>query len=252
MQSKRTRPSRRQFVRTFALGSASTIVGAPWVGTLLATLLGQGRAIAASDGQLNLQLTSFPPLLQSFGSVRIGLTPLNGAYPSGTFSPLIISRGTGDLFYALSSKCPHRGCAVLPFDGTTIACPCHGSQFSINGSLVQGPATSNLLSYPLSFDGLNTLKVTVPGLGYSITGCTVMSDPGQRLRLDFPTFAQVSYEIRFRATAQEAWSVVPFATTSAGTADNSVLTGNGLPASVFVDRSTLSGFYSVALLIKEV
>src|SRR6185369_7783940 len=32
-------PSRRQFVRTFAMGSVTTLVGAPWVGTLVATLL---------------------------------------------------------------------------------------------------------------------------------------------------------------------------------------------------------------------
>src|SRR6266446_1039564 len=165
--------SRRQFIRTFVLGGASSVVGVPWIGTLLATLLGEGRAEAATDGELNLKLTNFPPLLNTGGSVRVSVDPLSGSFPAGDFYPIIISRAAGNVFYAVSSSCTHRGCVVLPFDGNIIACPCHGSEFAIDGSLLNGPATSDLLSYAIKFDGTNTLKVTVPGLGYSITNFTV-------------------------------------------------------------------------------
>src|SRR6266436_3749646 len=115
-------PSRRQFARTFVLGSAGTVAGTTWIGTLLATLLGEGRAEAATDGELNLQLTNFPPLLNTGGSVRVSVSPLSGSFPSGDFYPVIISRAAGNVFYAVSSSCTHRGCVVMPFDGSIIAC----------------------------------------------------------------------------------------------------------------------------------
>src|SRR5258708_9077398 len=110
-----THPSRRQFVRTFVLGGASTVAGIPWIGTLLATLLGEGRAEAATDGELNLQLTSFPPLLNTSGSVRVSVSPLSGSFPAGDFYPVIISRAAGNVFYAISSASTHPACPLIPF-----------------------------------------------------------------------------------------------------------------------------------------
>src|SRR6266567_5127028 len=92
-------PSRRRFVRTFILGGASSVVGTTWIGTLLATMLGEGRAEAATDGELNLQLTNFTPLLSTGGSVRVSVSPLSGSFPAGDFYPVIISRAAGNVFY---------------------------------------------------------------------------------------------------------------------------------------------------------
>jgi nitrite reductase/ring-hydroxylating ferredoxin subunit/uncharacterized membrane protein len=59
--------------------------------------------------------------------------------------------GTGILFvrhggtvHALTDRCSHRGCSLSQgkFDGTAITCPCHGSQFGLDGSLLRGPATA--------------------------------------------------------------------------------------------------------------
>src|SRR4051794_19633882 len=113
--------SRRQFVRTFALGTGGSVIGTPWVGTLVATLLTENRAQAASDGQLNLHLTNFPSLLDPFGSVRVSVTALSGSYPSPNLYPPIISRGAGNTFFAVSSNCTHRGCVVMPFDGNVFS-----------------------------------------------------------------------------------------------------------------------------------
>jgi cytochrome b6-f complex iron-sulfur subunit len=44
-------------------------------------------------------------------------------------------------FFALSAVCTHLGCITRWIeDEETIACPCHGSKFARDGSLVQGPA----------------------------------------------------------------------------------------------------------------
>src|SRR5262249_27992588 len=150
--------------------------------------------------------------------------------------------------------CPHRACVTDAYDSGAgaIVCPCHGSQFDIDGTFISGPAQVSLTAYPIVFDGVNTIKITVPGLGYSITNYALTTGTSPRIRLDFPTFSQVQYEVRFRQNATDAWTVVTFATTSSGPATNSYLTGDGTSKSVYVDRTTPAGFYSVAIRVTEV
>jgi nitrite reductase/ring-hydroxylating ferredoxin subunit/uncharacterized membrane protein len=56
---------------------------------------------------------------------------------------VLVRRGGRE--YALANRCSHRGCSLhegkLNDDGT-LTCPCHGSTFRLDGSLVKGPATS--------------------------------------------------------------------------------------------------------------
>jgi nitrite reductase/ring-hydroxylating ferredoxin subunit/uncharacterized membrane protein len=51
----------------------------------------------------------------------------------------------GQHLHALADRCSHRGCSLhqgeLNPDGT-LTCPCHGSTFRLDGSIVKGPATS--------------------------------------------------------------------------------------------------------------
>lgn len=50
----------------------------------------------------------------------------------------------GERIYALDDRCSHRGCALHGgmLEGDRIRCPCHGSTFNLDGSLLKGPATS--------------------------------------------------------------------------------------------------------------
>ena len=50
----------------------------------------------------------------------------------------------GRRLYALDDRCSHRGCSLHEgkLVDDTIVCPCHGSTFRLDGSLVKGPATS--------------------------------------------------------------------------------------------------------------
>ena len=51
---------------------------------------------------------------------------------------------TGDL-HAYSAICPHLGC-VLQWNGEekSFDCPCHGSRFTCEGNVINGPALTNL------------------------------------------------------------------------------------------------------------
>ena len=58
-----------------------------------------------------------------------------------TYGFFVVSDGTK--VYAQSAQCTHRGCTVKQVsDG--FDCPCHGSKFSPDGSVVEGPATKPL------------------------------------------------------------------------------------------------------------
>jgi len=45
--------------------------------------------------------------------------------------------------YAISTVCTHLGCIVKPV-GTGFDCPCHGSRFAPDGSVIKGPAPQPL------------------------------------------------------------------------------------------------------------
>ena len=89
---------------------------------------------------------------------------------------VIVRDDTG--FYAMSGICTHQCCLVAlcadsacialgtnpgecgttPTEmpartGAAIVCPCHGSQFAIDGTVLTGPAVRALPHYALTFDG---------------------------------------------------------------------------------------------------
>lgn len=82
-----------------------------------------------------------PPLTQPANQpVRAGAP---AAFPVGTVifipeAPAWLGRDAGG-FYALSARCTHLGCTVHE-EGKGFVCPCHGSRFTQDGSVVQGPA----------------------------------------------------------------------------------------------------------------
>lgn len=67
---------------------------------------------------------------------------------------VVVTQPTDGEFVGLSAVCPHQNCLVNQVDGTTIICPCHGSQFSItDGAVIQGPATTGLTPVAVTVDG---------------------------------------------------------------------------------------------------
>lgn len=63
-------------------------------------------------------------------------------------------------FTAVQVACTHQGTPVnfIPSDGR-FRCPNHGSQFSVSGQVLNGPAASDLPRYRISISG-NTMTVT--------------------------------------------------------------------------------------------
>ena len=61
--------------------------------------------------------------------------------------PAIIKRTKAGLV-SISLVCTHLGCTIEQDEnGEGFTCPCHGSRYSSEGALLEGPATKNLAHY---------------------------------------------------------------------------------------------------------
>lgn len=119
--------------RTVLKGAAATCgVG------LLAACGGDDPAPAASGGGGGVRAAL----------VRLDEVPVGEAVEAtdADGGKVLVSRLSETEVVAFSAVCPHQGCAVAP-DGKQLACPCHGSQFELDGSLKRGPAKKGLTPY---------------------------------------------------------------------------------------------------------
>lgn len=67
---------------------------------------------------------------------------------------IIIANLGDEDFVALSAVCTHEGCIIdYNHSAGNFPCPCHGSVFSNNGAVVEGPASSAVQKYEITRDG---------------------------------------------------------------------------------------------------
>jgi len=90
--------------------------------------------------------------------------------PAGSVTPVeagrfYLVRMEDGGFLAVYRRCTHLGCAV-PFDQSTrqFVCPCHGSEFTMDGGVLNQPATRPLDLFELSItdDGEITVDTRKP------------------------------------------------------------------------------------------
>lgn len=119
-------------------GSAST--GEPIDGT-----------VTAQNGQALVSFAQFPKLQTAGGAVVVA-TSTGGNY--------IVIRTSATQAVALTAVCTHAHCLVGYQAATQdIVCPCHGSTYSISGSVLQGPAIARLATFPARMDA-NGVTIT--------------------------------------------------------------------------------------------
>lgn len=94
---------------------------------------------APVDGELTVPLAAAPELGRAGGAIV--------AHPAGSGSGYLIVNGGGGWF-ALAARCPHAGCELtwVPEDRQA-ECPCHGSRFAGDGTVLNPPAVSDVQRY---------------------------------------------------------------------------------------------------------
>ena len=66
----------------------------------------------------------------------------------------------GGQLHAFDDKCTHKACSLAKgkLDGTTVTCPCHGSQFDVRtGAVLRGPAQRPVRSRLVQGEGEDLL-----------------------------------------------------------------------------------------------
>jgi len=97
------------------------------------------KDVPAEGGVVRLGFAEHPGLREPGGSAIIRA--------DGKGKPILV-RETGGEYLALSMKCTHLGCTVKVDEAAgELACPCHGSRFSMAGEVQEGPADAPLTRY---------------------------------------------------------------------------------------------------------
>jgi len=139
--------TRRAMIRTAALVPLAARVGC-------ARRIATNRELtvpAAVDGDVTIALAQAPELSTAGGAIVARPQGSPGAY-------LVAYTGTG--YLALRAECPHEGCHVawVPED-RQVECPCHGSRFAGDGTVLNPPAVVDLTGFPAGADGQGNVVV---------------------------------------------------------------------------------------------
>ena len=100
----------------------------------------------AGDGWVEVPLADHPSLLEPGGSATLAL-PESLLY-------VVVACTAPECWTALWSTCTHGACGILwDADAGEAWCPCHGSRFSREGAVLQGPAVRPLSAFSVGRRG---------------------------------------------------------------------------------------------------
>lgn len=149
--------TRRDLVRSLAVLGAAPVL----LSTGCARRVDPPRTVAAPepvDGVIDLPADAVPELATEGGAVGLDI--------AGS-SPLILVAAAAGKILALDGLCTHAQCPVtwIPED-KQLECPCHGSRFASDGSVLNAPAVEPLFSYPVDSAVPGRIRVVIyPGDG---------------------------------------------------------------------------------------
>ena len=140
--------SRRDFIKKSALG---VVVGGAAISGLNLDIFSAQSAKQAvfkkSGDDLVVKLADNPAIAAVGGNVKVT-------------DDVMLIRMDESKFIAVSTICRHKGCTV-ELEGDKFVCPCHGSEYTVQGKVIQGPSKDNLKTFETMFDsekGIITIK----------------------------------------------------------------------------------------------
>lgn len=133
---------RRQFLRQAAV---VTMAGAVAGFVLEHTANADEKAAPAEHKKLHLPLSG--------ELATIGGSAIVEVKENYEARKVIVARVDANTLAACSAVCTHQGCEVGYDDGAKQwACPCHGSRYSLDGQVVQGPAIDPLEQFKAALE----------------------------------------------------------------------------------------------------
>lgn len=124
------------------------------------------RAVVAGAGALGAGLAvagcstvEVPPAGSEGGGAPAGTVlgstadvPVGGGAIFAEQQVVVTQLAAGE-FVGLSAVCTHQQCTVGSIEGGEIVCPCHGSRYALDGTVVSPPAPRPLESRPVTVEG---------------------------------------------------------------------------------------------------
>ena len=65
----------------------------------------------------------------------------------------VITQPTAGVFAGFVARCTHAGCKLPSVTDGMLDCPCHGSQFGLDGAVLRGPAVTPLKPVAVKVQG---------------------------------------------------------------------------------------------------
>lgn len=158
---KRVLEGRRSFfLWLVAVGTAAmgTLLAVPLVRYVLYPVFAQTTSISWSDLGKKGKYASLTAPARKI----VKIEQVDGWREAVSKKPVYVARGKRkgsiDGVQVLSAVCPHLGCEV-PWNASEgkFMCPCHGSQFAPDGSLLRGPALRGMDTLPAKMEKGNLM-----------------------------------------------------------------------------------------------
>jgi cytochrome b6-f complex iron-sulfur subunit len=151
--------NRREFIEKACLSGIGIVASASILSSLeIPSIKASPRpGVFHGNRDIPLRLEDTPELKEVGGVYHLTIDEIE--------KDLLVVRTGEETFIAVDIKCTHKGCDVKYEDKRNIfVCPCHDSNFDINGIPKGGPATKPLGTYKTSFkDGEVTIHIPVEG-----------------------------------------------------------------------------------------
>ena len=128
-----------------------------------------GTAAAAVCGGVSLAMTgctTAPSVTPEFRNGGLAIPTLlltesaSVIVRRGLSAPIVVHRSEEGDYTALLLRCTHKACRPQVFE-YSLDCPCHGSQFDFDGTVLSGPAETNLQTFPVTEDGEGNLFIAL-------------------------------------------------------------------------------------------
>jgi cytochrome b6-f complex iron-sulfur subunit len=151
--------SRRTILRGLALTAASALVGCPsgdgsmGIGPDAGGEAGSGATASACGANLCVDLDD---------PKNAALTAVDGSLVvAAPRDSILLVRSSATAVQAVSDICTHAGCGVR-YDHVNkiLSCPCHGSEYTLAGMVLRGPAVRPLAKYQTQLDA-STNQLTI-------------------------------------------------------------------------------------------
>jgi len=140
--------SRRDFIKKSAIGIVAGSAVLNSIGTAAYTESRAARAVRAYGDDIIIKLSENRSLSKPGGSLRVS-------------DEIMLIRKSETEFIAVNTICTHKGCDV-ELEGNKFVCPCHGSEYTIEGKVIEGPAKKDLTVYQTIYNpdnGTVTIKL---------------------------------------------------------------------------------------------